>query len=147
MTRNEIYDAIFDRLKTIPGLRTTGQRVKLWTEVAKNDQPALFMTSGGTETYTQVRGAGNSVNADCTLYFYSSDGDDPSAVPMDALNDFMDALDAMLKPNPVTGVCDFGMQNEVSHIWIEGDVLKDPGDLDGQALAVIPLKVLLKNRT
>jgi hypothetical protein len=35
---------------------------------------------------------------------------------------------------------DFG--SEVSHVWIDGKVMKDPGDIDGDGIAVIPLKIL-----
>lgn len=30
----------------------------------------------------------------------------------------------------------------VPHCWIDGKVMKDPGDLDGDGIAVIPLKIL-----
>jgi hypothetical protein len=30
----------------------------------------------------------------------------------------------------------------VSHVWIDGKIMKDPGDIDGDGIAVIPVKIL-----
>jgi len=48
---------------------------------------------------------------------------------------------ASLKPSPAT----LGRQTLgglVSNCYIDGKIMKDPGDLDGDGIAVIPVKIL-----
>jgi hypothetical protein len=50
-------------------------------------------------------------------------------------------VDAALKPGPAAG----GRQTLgglVSHCYIDGKIMKDPGDIDGDGVAVIPVKIL-----
>jgi len=37
----------------------------------------------------------------------------------------------------------FSLGGMVDHCWVEGETLKDPGDLDGQGLIIVPLNILL----
>jgi hypothetical protein len=53
----------------------------------------------------------------------------------------LDVIDAALAPNPVTRKQTLG--GLVSHVWIDGKVMKGPGDLDGDGVAVIPVKILV----
>ncbi len=66
---------------------------------------------------------------------------DPDAVPAVANNLILDALDTALAPDSPDGCCTLG--GLVAHAWIEGKVLKDPGDLDGRALLVVPVVMLV----
>ena len=66
---------------------------------------------------------------------------DPDAVPASTNNMILDALDAALESDTPDGCCTLG--GLVAHAWIEGKVSKDPGDLDGRALMVLPVKLLV----
>ena len=66
---------------------------------------------------------------------------DPDAVPASANNALMDAIEAALAPDSADGCCTLG--GLVQHCWIEGEVFKDPGDLDGQALLIAPIRILI----
>ena len=57
------------------------------------------------------------------------------------MNNLIDAVEDALDPAPL-------YQNQtlggiVSHCWFEGDVMKEPGDLDGDGIAIIPIKILV----
>lgn len=56
------------------------------------------------------------------------------------LDPLLDAVDAALAPNIVTRRQTLG--GLVSHVWIDGKIMKDPGDIDGDGIAVIPVKIL-----
>ena len=66
---------------------------------------------------------------------------DPEAVPASTNNLILDAIESAFLPDDATGCCTLG--GLVRHCWIEGEVFKDPGDLDGQALLIAPIKILV----
>ena len=57
-----------------------------------------------------------------------------------ALNGLLDAVEAALNPFPLEAQTLGGL---VTHCWIDGSTDYHPGDLDGQAIAVVPVKVLV----
>jgi hypothetical protein len=116
------------------------RRLRLWSDVSAADQPALFVT----EHAENVVGPGDMVPAKTTLavdlFIYIAAGKDPNAIPASALNIALDALTAVLAPPP--GASRQTLGGLVAHCRIEGRVIKDPGDLDGQGLAIVPVKIL-----
>ena len=116
------------------------RRLKLWSDVAGADQPALFVTEHGeTVAYGAENLPGKTVlNVD--LFVYIAAGKDPDCIPARDLNVALDALQACLAPSPGDGRQTLG--GLVAHCRIEGRIVKDPGDLDGQGLALVPVKIL-----
>ena len=116
------------------------RRLKLWSDVAGADQPALFVTDHGeTVAYAAGNVPGKTVlNVD--LFVYIAAGKDPDCVPAHDLNVALDALQSCLAPSP-TGRQTLG--GLVAYCRIEGRIVKDPGDLDGQGLALAPVKILV----
>ncbi len=117
------------------------RRVKLWSEVAIADQPALFLGEHGEGVaYTGDSSPGRTtLNVD--LLIYTSAGRDPDCVPASDLNVAIEALFTALAPDQTTGRQTLG--GLVQNCRIEGRVIKDPGDLDGQGLALAPLRILI----
>jgi hypothetical protein len=113
-----------------------GRRLKLWTEVPL--QPACFLTvHSEDDAYTsELTPSKTTITGDLFVYFKTTD---PDAVPATDLNNILDGIDAAIKPSPVTGKQTLG--GLVSHCRREGRVMLDPGDLDGQGLAIIPIKI------
>jgi len=74
------------------------------------------------------------------LLIYISAGQDPQNIPARDLNLALDALVEALAPSPGSERQTLG--GLVYHCRIEGRIVKDPGDLDGQGLAIVPLKIL-----
>ncbi len=116
------------------------RRLKLWSDVASADQPALFITEHGENyAYTSENLPGKTVlNVD--LFVYVAAGKDPDSIPARDLNIALDAIDACLAPDPALGRQTLG--GLVGHCRVEGRIVKDPGDLDGQGLALAPLRIL-----
>lgn len=122
------------------GFAETGTRLKWYTELAA--QPALFIRHAADE-YPPRRTAREIPSAP-TLEFeawvYSNAGRDPDLAPGDALDNILDAMRIVMTPVP--GLPQTLGLAIVQHAWIEGRVEYEPGDLAGQAIAVVPLRVL-----
>ena len=116
------------------------RRLKLWSDVASADQPALFVTEHGENLNyaAEALPAKRTLNID--LFVYVTAGKDPDAIPARDLNIALDALAGCLAPDPAIGRQTLG--GLVTHCRIEGRIVKDPGDLDGQGLVLVPVKIL-----
>ncbi|MGO8740068.1 hypothetical protein [Rhodoblastus sp.] len=117
------------------------RRVKLWNDVAAADQPALFIGEHGESIAYAGDNFPSKTTLNVDLLIYTSAGRDPDAVPARALNIVIEALIATLTPDPKTGRQTLG--GLVQSCRVEGRILKDPGDLDGQGFALVPVKILI----
>jgi hypothetical protein len=122
------------------GALQIGRRLKLWTDVQK--QPAIFLTEGNEDYPARPSSAPARVQftAFVWVYYKTSDKD---AVPAKVLNALVDGIETALLPpaDSPTGVWQNLGLHSVIHTRIEGQVLKDPGHLDGQAIARVPLVI------
>ncbi|NHR05729.1 hypothetical protein HA052_11010 [Chromobacterium haemolyticum] len=141
MNREHIYAALFERLKAIPGLRTTSRRLKQWGDVDSSQQPALFLAQG-RETATPgdpARGVPTKwlLHPEVYLYVRTTGNQAPGTV----MNPLLDAIEAVTKPdNPMQRVQTLG--GLVERCWIEGDIETDEGTLGDQAVAIVPFRIL-----
>ena len=125
-----------------PWAAPPSRRLKLWSDVPAAMRPACFLHEGGTETYADA--ASNPKRSLSLRLFVYADAHDPGTPGASALNAVMDALDAALAPAGADAV--LGRSTLGGTAWrcgIEGKVLKDPGDLDGDALLVVPITIVL----
>lgn len=139
--REAIYTALFNLLKTAPGFKFFSRRMKMWTDVPDAQKPCLIMFTPTEQWVSTGLQNPQKTTLDVTLFIYTIDGRDPNAVPIIPMNNLCDAVGSVLLPSPV-------YQNQtlgglVSNCWIEGEVYKEPGDLDGDGLAMIPVKILV----
>lgn len=141
MTREAIFKALFDLVSKSAEFRTKSRRLKLWTDVNPTEKPALFVAQRGESYVRHSEAVPQKVTLKAEIYIYTNAGKDPNVVPATELNNLVDAIDKALAPSPATGVQTLG--GLVSHCWIEGDVMTDPGDLDGDGLAIIPVRILV----
>lgn len=116
------------------------RRLKLWSDVASADQPALFITEHGENLVYAAESQPGKTTLNVDLFVYIAAGKDPDCVPARDLNVALDAIAACLAPDPTLGRQTLG--GLVAHCRIEGRVVKDPGDLDGQGLALVPVRIL-----
>ncbi len=119
------------------------RRLKLWSDVAVMSRPACFLFEGGQEIYAWSESALPKRVIEVKLFIYLN-AKDPAVVGAALLNDVMDALDeafAISGADLATGRNTLG--GAVYHCRIEGKTLKDPGDLDGDALLIVPVKLIL----
>ncbi len=124
---------------------TTGplRRLKLWTDVSMANRPACFIFEGGFESYAWSEGAIAKRILEPKIFIYLN-AKDPNSAGASLLNEVMDALDAafalsgddlLFGRNTLGGL--------VSQCRIDGKIMKDPGDLDGDALLIVPVKLIL----
>jgi len=123
---------------------STSRRLKLWSSVDATQQPALFLVQH-REDYEQS-GVGQLVRRYLNLgaWCYAPTGAD--GIVGDDLIDLMEsAIEAVLTPdNPERNELTLGGLVYWCRIWRQGGVfIRDPGDIDGQALLVLPIRILL----
>jgi hypothetical protein len=121
------------------GFVTKSRRLKLWTDVG--EQPAIFMAEHSENPSYQAENSPQKNSLDVEVYVYFKTPVTDEVKPAIDLNSILDGIDAALAPSITTGKQTLG--GLVSHCRIDGKVLKDPGDIDGQGLAVIPIKILV----
>ncbi len=119
------------------------RRLKLWSDVPGSSRPACFLFEGGGETYSRLSSGLVRRTLDVKLFVYC-DAKDPDALGAAQLNAIMDSLDAGLSPDGADGIIDrLTLGGAAYDCRIEGRPLKDPGDLDGDALLIVPIRIVL----
>jgi hypothetical protein len=119
------------------------RRLKLWSDVPAASRPACFLFEGGQETYFWSESAIPKRVIEIRLFVYLN-AKDPSIAGASLLNSVMDAFDtafALTGGDVVSGRNTLG--GKVYNCRIDGKALKDPGDLDGDALLIVPVKLIL----
>ena len=138
-SREAIMQALFALVSASSSYVTASRRLKLWDAVASADKPAIFMYERD-DVYRNGDKYLPIVEMHVDLFVYIDAGKDQSIAPITVLNPLVDAIDAALAPNPGTRKQTLG--GLVSHVWIDGKIMKDPGDIDGDGIALIPVKIL-----
>lgn len=139
MNREPIFAALFDLVSVAPGLVTMSRTLKHWSDVSAEERPALFQAQGGqTVVATAANGLPSKWMMEASLYVYvSTDG---SASPGQVLNPILDAIEAMLAPNPMGVPQKLG--GLVEWVRIEGTIETSEGTLGTDEVAIIPVRIL-----
>ncbi len=143
LQREPIFQALFALASAVSwgdppaGFAYASRRVRLYDDLPAT--PALCQAEHEEEV-EQVAGQPLRRRLSAAWTVHHSTGD-PDAIPAVTNNLILDALDAALQPDGPDGCCTLG--GLVAHAWIEGKVVKDPGDLDGRALMIVPVVVLV----
>jgi hypothetical protein len=148
-TREQIFSALFalgqgvnwaDPVSgDVTTWSTTSRRIQTPDQIGIDGQPALLQAESD-EQFSQVTKmpSKRTFSAAWVIYLKPYDAPDPTG-PL--INTVMDAVEAAFAPDDVVnGVCTLG--GLVAHCWIDGTVFRDPGDLDQQAMLVVPIKML-----
>jgi hypothetical protein len=140
VSRDLIMQALLAKIVAGGYFAATGRRLKIWTEVAI--QPACFLYEHGEmRTHQSSNLPKDGLNVD--IYVYVKTGD-PNAVPATLLDNALDAIDAALAPTGADKIRNRQtLGGLVEHCFVDGRVVKDPGDLDGQGVAVVPIVILV----
>jgi hypothetical protein len=139
MNREAIYSALVALLEDATGeWRTTSRRLEHWNDVPPEAQPALFQSQTGEFAVT-VRGQPTvwTLNVDVYVYCFDSSGKPPAP----ALNDLIDSIQAALEPNAVEEAQTLG--GLVHWCRIDGQIETDEGTLGSQAVAIVPISILV----
>lgn len=140
INREAIFAALFAKVAASAGYATIGRRLKHWNDVPKDQQPALFMAQGG-QTANTVRGQPTRWTLSVDVYVYART--DGAATPGSIINPLLDAIEAALAPNAIENAQTLGGLCE----WcrIEGAIETDEGTLGDQAVAIVPISILVSS--
>lgn len=123
---------------------TTSRRLKLWVNVDTSMQPAMFLVQHRENRNSS--GSGNLIRRylDMGFWCYAPTGDE-SIIGDDLLDIMETALESVLLPDdPGRNELTLGGLVHWARIIREDSMLiRDPGDIDGQALLVLPIRILL----
>jgi len=142
VSREAVYAALFAKVSGIAGLNLASRRLQHWTDVRTANQPALFQVQR-TEEVTALPGLPARLVLQAAFYLYVATGNDTTEVPATQLNSFTDAITTALAPDPSTGLQTLG--GLVTHCRISGKIETDEGTLGTQAVAIIPVEILLSD--
>jgi hypothetical protein len=148
-SRETVLNALLNLLKNVTfsagvsgktSFVTTSRRVRHWSDVPKSARPALFMACHAEQpTYRNEHTvAYNKLSVKLFVYLDTSDR---AFTPDTDVSVVLDAIDVALAPSPGPQVQTLG--GLVSHCRVEGEVLRDPGDLDGDGIIIIPISINL----
>ncbi len=149
MTREPIYQALFALMQSIvwdtdQQLKETSRRVKMFSDVPKSMQPAGYQGEHGEVSGQTSNTPYKRVFKASWLFYF--DAEPKSLIPASFMNKLLDAVEVALAVQ-VTDPGYFDERNTlhglVYHCFIDGEILKEPGDIDGQALTLVPIKILV----
>jgi hypothetical protein len=134
--REQIYQAFFDLVSQAPGLVTFSRRLKPFTNVPAEEQPALFVEQVSEDAV--YSGKGVPYKWDLTLFviLYDYVGDDYTS-PYQQLNPIMDAIEKMLPANPPQT-----LGGLVSECRLMGQDHAVAGTTANQAYAVMAVRII-----
>jgi hypothetical protein len=133
--REDVFNALFalgSGLSWGSPTRTLGfsaRRVKLWDDLPA--QPDV----------TEVTRLPSKTTYSASWLIYHNVGKDPAATPATETNLILDAVQALFPSGDPDQVQTLG--GLVHHCFISGKIFKDSGDLDGQALVIVPIRILV----
>ena len=144
VTREQVGLALFALLKTSYTYKTSSRRFRTWTQLQSADKPALFQIE---HKESHLRGKTSTTalrTLDVDIYIFISPGLDQNITPITLLNTILDAIDpvsgGVLAPNNPQNRQTLG--GLVYDCFIDGEIVKVPGDLDGQGVGIIPIKII-----
>jgi len=155
--REQVFQALFgllaeaswnigtDDAPAVKQFVTKTRRIVLFDQVPTAQQPWVGQAEHG-ETFAQKTNLPYKRTWDASWMVYHQAGSDPKAVPTITNNLIISALERVIAPKPTDpGFLDERntLQGLVYHCFISGAVFKDPGDIDNQALIVVPIKLLV----
>lgn len=130
---------------TVTPYAYTSRKLCLPEDLGQERRPALIQVEPEEEFTPVASGQPNT----CELIVYIiivTWAKDFSGPAISLLNPRIDALQKVLEPSPLTQWQTLGFVNGmplVNHCWLEGKVVKVSGDLDGDGVASVPVKILV----
>jgi hypothetical protein len=137
-SRETAYLALFARLQNITGIKNCTRKLTHWQDSPMENQPVLYMEQGG-EVRNPVQGLPARLVLEANLWLYVSTQGDPVGPVLnpllDAIGDTLEPIVAQNNRQTLGGV--------VHHCWIEGQTQVFEGNLGEEAVAIIPVKMLV----
>jgi hypothetical protein len=137
--REAVMTALYDLAVSAAGFKSSGRDLAHWSATVA--QPALYVVDGEEDMPADPYNMPRPSKMAAELWIYTKGEERPDNSRPKALNALLDAIEAAFRPDPVTNVQDLG--GVVENCWIEGQIFKAPGHTDGQAVAVIPIVMIV----
>lgn len=124
--------------------QATARRIKLWADVPRTQRPALFQFEGGNHDIVWTGEGLPKGTIEIKLFAYT-DASDMTQTGSTQINNIFDAIKAAYTPTGADALRGrrVTLGGTVQHARIEGQVFRDPGDIDGDGLLIVPVKILL----
>ena len=144
MDAEPIYAALFELAAGLSwsaggALAFASRRVKTFEDLPA--QPALCQAETD-ETMTQVTSQQATTTLGASWLICHQAGKDDAAIPAQTTNAILAAVRALFV-DPTDPAFAQTLGGLVHKCWIEGRIQKFQGDLDGQTLIVVPIKILV----
>lgn len=119
------------------------RRVKLFSDASI--QPAIYQAEHDEEV-AQTSNLRYKRVWKASWIIYQQTGKDSNVAPAIENNLILDAIDRVIQPSPRDpGFA--GNRNTLNglvyHCFLDGDIFKDPGDIDNQGMMVVPITMLI----
>lgn len=141
MQREPIYAALFSLLSRSAGFQTVGRRLQSWDDTP--EQPALFQVQAGEKAEQKIAGGPYRWMLSVRVWIYAKTDGASGTAPSSALNPLVDAVVAAIGQSPTGERQTLG--GLVQNAWIDGDIRIYEGVLGQQAIAIIPISILVAN--
>jgi hypothetical protein len=146
--RAAVFTALFNFLTYLPpptGMtwNTQSQYLQIWDDVPAANQPAMFLYRG-PQNFEQKHVFGVTKlhwKASVWIYYRVDGYKTKNTYPDQITDQILDNLEQLFQTSPVDFRQTLG--GLVYHCWIDGNVVFDPGIVDGQAVIVAPISLLL----
>ncbi len=136
--------ALFEVIKTVANFTTAVRKFETYEQVTTAARPALRWLEAPNETRTKSFNGGPSfleVNVQALIYWDAQIAE--GQIPATQMNFLLASFDEKMRPNATTGRLDLGLFPAVQDCYVEGEVFKDSGDMDGTGMIAVPIKLLL----
>lgn len=150
--REAIAEALLARLAGVTWVSSVDGQVKGFLEVSRRvklfgdaqQKPSLFLAQGRENIERGPRMLRTATMA-FSVIIYHDVGRDIGAIPAKENNAIIDAIEAALNPTMYDqGFPDYNtLGNLVHSCSINGSIQAEPGDLDGEAMIVIPIVLIV----
>ena len=119
------------------------RKLKLWTQVPSDLRPACFMYEGGDEIYKNDNSPNAKRPITAYIFVYTNAVEVVGSIE---LNLIMDAIETALQPRGAD-LYIFGGRQTLGGLCynarINGTIDRNPGDIDGDGMLIIPLTIEL----
>jgi hypothetical protein len=143
-TREQIMQALLLLLAGTGNFVTVGRRNNDPEGLGPSQTPALFLFEHSEEFHRPSANLPPVIKLKVLAIFYADTGPDVNAIPSAPVNNALDALQTALLPdNRETGF--FTLGGLVYGLYVEGEIMKAPGDKTGKSLAIVPITIIPNN--
>ena len=143
MSRETAFTALFNAVAAAYPWGLASRRLKLWSETPSAMRPAFFQLESGPEAYAWASPVLPKRTLEAKLFLYF-DARDPLTPGASAINAALDAIDAALAPAGAdVGLGRQTLGGAVHDCKVNSVPVRDTGDLDGDGLAVVSVRLVL----